>query len=499
MPIYYDEGWLDNDNDFLKNLCKNIENDKKKELTIANILKLEDIEYKFKIKSKKINYYKLDTGLLDFQDVVSQVNDGTFDNIDFFCERDGIFRTPGDKTNITKLEKINLTKLNKLYIVYPIRLVVDLDHTTTNDNKLKYLEKWYNNRIKINDIIFKKNYIIEGFVNFNLLKNDKDFHKNLISDNLEWIFPIETNGDNILNPVLTEEDIINKKIILNEYYLNAVKTQYKAHLVYLLKNSNDKIINEHLKNTFKSRLNQILKFYNIVNKNNYCLEIYYLFLDKIKLDGYYKIEGMTKYFDPKYLTSLKLAAKINQLPNSDENNNNSNNDKNSDVNKKKLIILNKWYNDEIRLLFDNKNYFTFSELLAQPYDIEEVNKSFFETCHNFIQWLFPSNEKSRYTSYNVILNFEHFNITEKVSENLPKALEVYKSFLIKMFEQNEYQNPDHNNSRISRVLICLRYFKLNDKVKEFSNFLNEIMKKYPDMFTSANYNAFENYWKPLME
>jgi len=93
---------------------------------------------------------------------------------------------------------------------------------------------------------------------------------------------------------------------------------------------------------------------------------------------------------------------------------------------------------------------------------------YWEQTHDFIQWLFPLNEKSRAVGNTPILNDTDIRIirdSETAVLNLAKSSERYKEFLQRT---DKWQAPyNHNHLRITRVIKSLRLLADDDSANGF--------------------------------
>jgi hypothetical protein len=106
-----------------------------------------------------------------------------------------------------------------------------------------------------------------------------------------------------------------------------------------------------------------------------------------------------------------------------------------------------------------------------------------ENIHDYIQWMFPTNQPSLVNDDAPILITNDINqITRKaILENLNK----FQNFL---FSSDIFEKFNHNHLRITRVIHCLRLFGLN---KEALLFYNKC--------SILNKNAQSNiYWKEYL-
>lgn len=108
-------------------------------------------------------------------------------------------------------------------------------------------------------------------------------------------------------------------------------------------------------------------------------------------------------------------------------------------------------------------------------DVRKFSDEQLESCHNYIQWAFPTVEPSAYNpnapfpSDDTVSQFEEFPI-----------LKQRMSFLAHRMLRFYFMNADgfawvtprnHNFLRITRILKCLKFFKLDMEWEIFTNFI----------------------------
>jgi hypothetical protein len=122
-----------------------------------------------------------------------------------------------------------------------------------------------------------------------------------------------------------------------------------------------------------------------------------------------------------------------------------------------------------------------------------------EDVHDFIQWLFPLPEPSRFNSDAPLVTKEDvaaFEADERLRANLLRSLERMLAFLgLAWAEDGEvvegsnfaarardvWSSPNHNWLRITRILHCLRLFGLNEQARALYRRLDALYqsRKYP--------------------
>ncbi|HIP36680.1 MAG TPA: hypothetical protein EYG85_07480, partial [Crocinitomix sp.] len=133
-----------------------------------------------------------------------------------------------------------------------------------------------------------------------------------------------------------------------------------------------------------------------------------------------------------------------------------------------------------------------------------------EYTHDFIQWLFPTNEISRFNpSAPVVSNqiAEQFQTSEIAKKNLHKSfclmldfygLEIEENGQIKIGDkfnkrsQNWISLANHNYLRITRILKSLKLLGLEKQAIEFQRILSEIYELYPHKIGKKTLSFWSN-------
>lgn len=136
-----------------------------------------------------------------------------------------------------------------------------------------------------------------------------------------------------------------------------------------------------------------------------------------------------------------------------------------------------------------------------------------EYTHDYIQWLFPLKEKSRFNQNAPVLNDEviqSFRTNENLRLRLKKSLEVMLHFYglqcnelgntdIEITKSREYQERklnwiskgNHNYLRLTRILTCLRLLGLEKYAQALFQCLNQIYLEESQNIGSETYA----YWQ----
>jgi hypothetical protein len=143
------------------------------------------------------------------------------------------------------------------------------------------------------------------------------------------------------------------------------------------------------------------------------------------------------------------------------------------------------------------------------WDVEDL-----ECTHDYIQWLFPLAEQSRFNENAPIINDEilrSFQTDRRLPANLLKSFEVMLHFYGLRSHENsanqieidraenyairkqEWVNPfDHNYLRITRILKCLMVFGLTDAAIAFYRCLEQIYRDDRERIGSETFQYWTN-------
>ena len=127
------------------------------------------------------------------------------------------------------------------------------------------------------------------------------------------------------------------------------------------------------------------------------------------------------------------------------------------------------------------------EIIAQ-------DDEFWSHQHDFIQWLFPLNEKSLAVPKSPILeDSEIVKIKESsvAQASINRNLERYKQFL--RSNREWYSRHDHNHLRITRVLKCLKLLRDVESARQFKYW---IAGELGDAIDTINERT-KRYWREM--
>ena len=147
-------------------------------------------------------------------------------------------------------------------------------------------------------------------------------------------------------------------------------------------------------------------------------------------------------------------------------------------------------------------------------DIWSLNYQKLEYTHNYIQWLFPLKEKSRFNQNAPVLSdevIEAFRTNEQLRIHLLQSFKVMLRFYglqcddresadIEITKSNEYQERkinwieqgNHNFLRITRILNSLSILGLENYAQAFFKCLNQIYSEESINIGRRTYSYWEN-------
>lgn len=145
-------------------------------------------------------------------------------------------------------------------------------------------------------------------------------------------------------------------------------------------------------------------------------------------------------------------------------------------------------------------------------ELQEFSFDQKEDFHNYIQWMFPTNEKSNFNSDAPLLTAQEYKtlsenplIIKNLKISFGKILEFYgleydllslrvkETSLFSLRSQNWFGEGNHNHMRISRILKCLNLFGLHDEMNAFYAYLQTL--KPLDVISK---DAFKYYAKNIL-
>lgn len=137
--------------------------------------------------------------------------------------------------------------------------------------------------------------------------------------------------------------------------------------------------------------------------------------------------------------------------------------------------------------------------LKELWDLDDAHK---ESCHDYIQWLFPNKVPSHFNSRASVLtdqSLEEMKKDPKILTNLKTSFLTMLKFYglryqagIVSYAPNFKERAavwltpyNHNFLRITRILMCLADFGLKEEAEAFKKNLSEINTQYPNVCQEA--------------
>ena len=125
-------------------------------------------------------------------------------------------------------------------------------------------------------------------------------------------------------------------------------------------------------------------------------------------------------------------------------------------------------------------------------DIWMMSDDQIENKHNFIQWVFPFNERSNTVSASPILTNEQI-VSIKKSETAQKNIKKSAEWFLEFLSRNSYwicQN-NHNHLRITRAIKSLRLIHSNEEAEKFKNSIMNLIQGNENKINPTSLK----YWK----
>lgn len=118
----------------------------------------------------------------------------------------------------------------------------------------------------------------------------------------------------------------------------------------------------------------------------------------------------------------------------------------------------------------HKEDLKYSDVLNKPND-------YLESTHNWVQYVFPTDKKSKYNKSAPTIPLEELALLRKdkrIISNLQKAYERILDFYDNKYEDVKWiTKNNHNFKRITRIIRCLRLFGLDDEANTFFTMIRE--------------------------
>ena len=131
-----------------------------------------------------------------------------------------------------------------------------------------------------------------------------------------------------------------------------------------------------------------------------------------------------------------------------------------------------------------------------------------ERKHNYVQWLFPTDDKSSFNWSSPVLSREDVEMLrndETIMKNFRKSLEIMMSFYgfelsdnsvvfadnFEMKAKNWITPNNHNYKRISRILRFLTIFEFDDIKMSLVKILDKVYERCGDMIGDKSYRIWK--------
>ncbi len=115
-----------------------------------------------------------------------------------------------------------------------------------------------------------------------------------------------------------------------------------------------------------------------------------------------------------------------------------------------------------------KEKLKYSDVLNKPND-------YLEKAHNWVQYVFPTDRKSKYNKNAPIISLEELALLRKDKQIIDNLQDAYKRMLDFYFVEDVkwVTKNNHNFKRITRIVRCLRLFGLDDEADTFLKMVRE--------------------------
>ena len=138
--------------------------------------------------------------------------------------------------------------------------------------------------------------------------------------------------------------------------------------------------------------------------------------------------------------------------------------------------------------------------------VENWNNHKLESKHDYIQYLFPLEEKSRYNPNATILtkkDIEIFKTNKKIRKNVIRALQRMlhfygiDHFVFDGTRKHWMKKGDHNHLRLTRIMKFLQLIDMDILSIKLFITLCQINKKFKDVFTDETFTIWTNLFMKL--
>ena len=125
-------------------------------------------------------------------------------------------------------------------------------------------------------------------------------------------------------------------------------------------------------------------------------------------------------------------------------------------------------------------------------DIIEQDDPFWEHEHDFVQWLFPLDQKSMAVPHSPVIREPEITFIKEsaiAQISLDSSLARYKEYLVR--NKDWHAAHDHNHLRITRVLKCLKLLRGKESALQFKYW---VALQLGDSIDSINPKT-QQYWR----
>lgn len=137
--------------------------------------------------------------------------------------------------------------------------------------------------------------------------------------------------------------------------------------------------------------------------------------------------------------------------------------------------------------------FTFDDVLA-------ASNEEWESCHSFIQWIFPLKESSAFNENAPILSqldqLDFWNaaiLRKNVETMFVRTLDFFfPQDMEEIIKPNWVVKTDHNHLRITRIISSLRLLGFDNLSITFFNRVMKVVDMYPDTISSTSIEFWQN-------
>ncbi len=129
----------------------------------------------------------------------------------------------------------------------------------------------------------------------------------------------------------------------------------------------------------------------------------------------------------------------------------------------------------LALFLQGKEYITIYKEDLKYSDVLNKPNDYLENAHNWIQYVFPTDKKSKYNKSAPTIPLEELALLRKDKRIISNLQNAYKRILDFYFAEDVkwITKNNHNFKRITRIIRCLRLFGLDDEANTFFTMVRE--------------------------